>query len=541
MFSSSVFAEAGGFFDRDAELARLEGVIDKLARGVPKWLCLVGARKIGKTSLLREVERRSLARRGGPAFVVVDVLETLPVSMEVFREVALRAVEALLAREAGRSLAAAFHDPPAWRAALLEARAYRGLPPALQSTLAELPSTKLEGPALVQVLNVPERLAEALDQRVVVALDEFQELATLSAGKRGDVMGLLRSVWQRHRRTTYVVSGSARSTLLELAGSQSSPFFQHFEVMELGPFGEAHALALFAHLSTELPHAIDAPLARRAFQVVGGSPFYLQVIGEALGEEPGRADVRLRSALQRVLFSDTGRLALYFFAEFQRLVGRATTLAATLNALAGGPKTLTEVARTIGSVPAGASGYLDRLGDAVVRGDDGKWALADPIFGLWLQWRQPGGSVLPMKLVGDEAELAVAQRLAELGFELVYQSRGSRGAFDLIAARGASVLAVQVKRSPLPLRFSTAAWERMVSDGERYGWKWLVAQVESAGGKRKTRAVTAAGTVHLLDPTRAKRSGTSMVLDADAVLERPLDWFETRRKAPSPPRGRGLG
>jgi hypothetical protein len=39
--------------------------------------------------------------------------------------------------------------------------------------------------------------------------------------------------------------------------------------------------------------------------------------------------------------------------------------------------------------------------------------LADATFGLWLQWRQPGGTVLPMRLVGDEAELAIATRLAQ--------------------------------------------------------------------------------------------------------------------------------
>ena len=38
-----------------------------------------------------------------------------------------------------------------------------------------------------------------------------------------------------------------------------------------------------------------------------------------------------------------------------------------------------------------------------------------------------------MTIVGDEAEQAVAAFLAGLGFDLVYQSRASRGAFDLLA------------------------------------------------------------------------------------------------------------
>ena len=393
---------------------------------------------------------------------------------------------------------------------------FRALPADLQTALGELVTTPLEGVGLAMVLNLPERLAEALGAFLVVAIDEFQELAALSSARGGpEVMPLLRSTWQRHRRTTYVVSGSARSTLLELTSSEASPFFQHFEVMEVRGFDEPHALGLLMRASSDGPHRITTALARRIFQVVGGSPFYLQVVGEAVTQEPGKADARLRGALQRVLFSETGRLSLYFLNEFQRLVRSATTLAATLNALARGPRTLTEVADAIHSAPGATVGYLERLGDAVLKNSLGKWQLTDPTFALWLQWRQPGGSVLPMKLVGDEAELAVAQLLAHLGFELVYQSRGSRGAFDLLATRGARVLAVQVKRSPLPLRFKKAAWERMEADGERYAWQWLVAQVSPKGE------------VQLLDPSKAARGGGVSLSDA-AVIDRPLDWLERR-------------
>ena len=517
MFSASTPASPEGFFNRGAELALLEDAVSKLQRGAPKWMCLVGPRKVGKTSLLRELERRGRARARAPGFVVIDVFETMPVSLELFRVVAIQAVEVLLSRDAGRSLAAVASTPAEWRSALVKSNRFRGLPSELQTALGELPTTPLEGAALSAVLNLPERLAEALGAHLVVAIDEFQELAALS-GARGapEVMSLLRSVWQRHRRTAYFVSGSARSTLLELATSQSSPFFQHFEVMEVPPFDEAHAVELLVEGSRGGSQRISPPLALRIFEVVGGSPFYLQVMGEAVGLESGAADARLRGALQRVLFSDTGRLSLYFLNEFQRLVGRATTLAATLNALSQGPRTLTEVARATQGTAGATLGYLARLHDAVARNAAGQWELTDPTFGLWLQWRQPGGSVLPMKLVGDEAELATAQTLAHLGFELVYQSRGSRGAFDLLATRGAWVLAVQVKRSPLPLRFTRAAWERMKADGERYGWRWLIAQVSPQGQ------------VQLLDPEKAVRRGR-VVLGEKSVLDRPLDWLERHR------------
>jgi hypothetical protein len=48
------------------------------------------------------------------------------------------------------------------------------------------------------------------------------------------------------------------------------------------------------------------------------------------------------------------------------------------------------------------------------------------VFELWLRWRSPGGAAVPMSVIGDEAERAVAENLAHLGFDLVYQSRVAR-------------------------------------------------------------------------------------------------------------------
>lgn len=146
--------------------------------------------------------------------------------------------------------------------------------------------------------------------------------------------------------------------------------------------------------------------------------------------------------------------------------------------------------------------------------------LADPLFALWLRWRAPGGTVVPMKVIGDEGELAVAELLSALGFELVYQSRGSGGAFDLLALRGSRQLGVQVKREPLALRFSKAEWARIEADAKRWGWQWLVAQVESDLS------------VRLLDPACA-RTGREVRLDSAATIDNLLSWLDAP-KAPAP-------
>jgi len=210
-------------------------------------------------------------------------------------------------------------------------------------------------------------------------------------------------------------------------------------------------------------------------------------------------------------------LSLYFENEFERLVGRSTTLAATLDGLARGPQRLVDLAREVGAPSGQVSGYVERLGDAVRRRKDGRYELEDETFALWLSWRRPGGSVVPMGVLGDQAERVVAEHLARSGFELVYQSRGSRGAFDLLATRGAQQLGVQVKRSPLPLRFTREEWNRMTADAKRLGWRWIVA------------AVSQAEQVILLDPARPAK-GRDVALKSSAEIENIVTWVDRPRR-----------
>jgi len=179
-----------------------------------------------------------------------------------------------------------------------------------------------------------------------------------------------------------------------------------------------------------------------------------------------------------ILFTKTGRLSLYFEGERRKVVGSATTAAATLDAVASKPGV------------------------------------------LWLRWRAPGGSAVPMTVLGDEGERRAAQHLARMGFDLVYQSRASRGAFDLMALRGASHLGLQVKRRTLPLRFSGSEWQRMEAVAARYGWRWAVVAVDPDDGR-----------VRVSDPALA--TGTrGRRLDEGAEIERLLAWIN------APPRRR---
>jgi hypothetical protein len=509
VFRTSVPVTDAGFYNRVGERQRIAAALVSLSEGNPKWLAIIGPRRVGKTSLLLEAARSAPA---GVSVIVVDVQEAMSNPLVAFRTAALRCLDATLGQEVGLSFERAALAPSDYRAALQRSRTVAGLSADLRTALLELPERALSLAALAPLLALPELIASALGVRFLLAFDEFQAL--LPATARGDDPSpILRSVWQRHVRTAYVISGSERSVLLDLIGSKHSPFFHHFEPLELGPFSREDSIEL---LVAGAPPArpIPAAIAALAFDAVSGHPFYLQLLGEVLiAQEPPYDEGSLKAALQELLFSRSGRLALFFEAEYQRVVGRSGQLVAVLDALADGPRKPADVARTIKATSGSTAHYFDRLGDGVRKLESGAYEIRDPVFRLWLAWRKPGGSVVPMSVVGNEAELEVAHALASIGFDLIYQSRRSRGAFDLLAIRGGTQMGVQVKKAELPVVFSNDDWRRMAAEAKRFGWQWVVAVVD------------ARGSVSFLDPSRARR-GKQVRLGAPAVIANLLEWVD---------------
>ena len=338
--------------------------------------------------------------------------------------------------------------------------------------------------------------------------------AGLRVGRPGtEVLPLLRSTWQKHRRVSYIVSGSARSLMTDLVASQRSAFFGHFELLELGEFERDDAVALL--MDSAVPgKKLSRELAQKAVGVLGGNPFYLQLLGEQLAAlEPPLDDDAFKEALSRLVFHPTGRLALFFEAELARAVGRSAASLAILEQLARGPARPVDLQRALRLSSSTVVNYLSRLGDVIRLTTDRRWELTDAVMAIWLRWRAPGGAAVPMTVIGDEGERLVAQALAKLGFELVYQSKASRGAFDLLALRAGVMVGVQVKRSPVPLHFTAAAWKRLEAEAKRLSWLAVVA------------SVTEEGAVTFLDPAKRQlKKGVS--LSGRATIENLLMWVD---------------
>ncbi|MBR3093860.1 MAG: ATP-binding protein [Bacteroidaceae bacterium] len=82
-----------------------------------------------------------------------------------------------------------------------------------------------------EILNLPEQIARQKGKRIVVCIDEFQQIGELPDSLT--VQKRLRTVWQHQQLTNYCLFGSKKHLMTSLFGLRSKPFYQFGQMMYL--------------------------------------------------------------------------------------------------------------------------------------------------------------------------------------------------------------------------------------------------------------------------------------------------------------------
>lgn len=81
------------------------------------------------------------------------------------------------------------------------------------------------------VLNLPQKIAEEKGIRIVVCLDEFQQVAEFDESVY--FQRKLRSVWQLHQNVTYCLYGSKQHLMTKLFSKHNMPFYKFGDMIYL--------------------------------------------------------------------------------------------------------------------------------------------------------------------------------------------------------------------------------------------------------------------------------------------------------------------
>jgi AAA+ ATPase superfamily predicted ATPase len=287
------------FADRTTELAEVEA---DMRNG--QDLVIFAPRRLGKSSL---VLKAAAAMRRKKALVAYMNLMTAP-NKARFAERLAAAIYADIAapkakfKERALALFQGLHIVPTITIDPLDGRL--GFSFGFGHAEADIEKT------IEMLLELPAKIAAERGQRVVLILDEFQEVVDLDP----NFPKLLRSVFQAQPDVCHVYLGSKRHVMRELFSDVNEPFWRSAKQMEIGLI-PTDQFARFIHRRFESTNKALAPaVGERLLEITRGHPYATQELCYSLWEQTpfdGEADDDLLArALDLVLQSEHAHFSL---------------------------------------------------------------------------------------------------------------------------------------------------------------------------------------------------------------------------------------
>ncbi|MDA8930622.1 ATPase [Bacteroidia bacterium] len=135
----------------------------------------------------------------------------------------------------------------------------------------------------VEILDIVQRIAENQNVRIVIAIDEFQNIDHFT--KSISFQKKLRATWPQHDRVSYILYGSKRHLMLELFEKKQKPFFKFGEVMYLNKIDENEWVKFLTSRFKKTGKSIIRPQSRHLAQMMQNHPYYAQQFAFALWEK----------------------------------------------------------------------------------------------------------------------------------------------------------------------------------------------------------------------------------------------------------------
>jgi len=126
----------------------------------------------------------------------------------------------------------------------------------------------------LELLNLPEKIAQARKIRIVVCIDEFQNLAKIKDFE--SLEQKMRSVWQHQQNVTYCLYGSKRHMMMDIFNSSSKPFYRFGQIMFLTKIAENEWVNYIVKAFETTGKSISKKLAQELVKMVDSHSWYVQ-------------------------------------------------------------------------------------------------------------------------------------------------------------------------------------------------------------------------------------------------------------------------
>lgn len=382
-------ASGTDFVDRDTLLAEMVETLTNPE--ISMGFALYGRRRVGKTSIFKELERR-LQDEPTVVCVYVSLWDLVEGTLFELTQAWTTAVLDAYRRKGSLPLRhRAKHLMKLPLDAVKDLLSDLGLTVKLRDELEFLisydpKSRKLPVSELLEhAFALPEALAAETGTRCVLLVDEFPSIIDLKDGTRlGEgVIRKVRTLHEGQHHTVLNISGSIRKTMEITALASSSVFYGQFIVREIGPLDRDDVREL---VERNLNVSLNDSTLDALWSFTQGIPFYVQFLGRELTRlRPAEITRQTVEAAVEVFLSQEGDTL--FREELERLSSKERTVARVM--ASEGFTAPSQIAQVMGeglNIIGRYLRYLEEKG-VIRREARGVYRFEDPVFSRWLASR----------------------------------------------------------------------------------------------------------------------------------------------------------
>ena len=371
--------KGAGFVNR-TEL--LEEMIAELKEtGSTIGYALYGKRRIGKTSVLKEVQTR-LEYEDKIVTVYLSVWDLIEGRVDEFcQKLSMDIIDAYrphtgLKYKAGELI----RTPLAVLRKFLDGAEFKIVYDEIEFFLTL--ENEIDRNVLVEhAFNLAEKFAEETDTKCILLLDEFPSIIELKSDNAmvgEQILRKIRTLFEGWERTTLCISGSIRSTMNLTVLSSTSPFYRQLIIKEISSLNKESVKELLL-INLE----ISEEGIEQIYEFSAGIPFYVQFIGKMLKKKE-KVTIEDIKEMEDEFLREEGDLL--FRGEFDDLSSKERLV---ILQMAKGCHTPKEVSAIVKDKVSNVGRFLAYLEDKgyISKREKGYYVLEDPVFGKWLGMR----------------------------------------------------------------------------------------------------------------------------------------------------------
>lgn len=233
-----------------------------------------------------------------------------------------------------------------------------------------------------EVLDLAEKIAVAKGLKIVICIDEFQNIADFTDSDY--FQKKLRSHWQLHQHVAYCLYGSKRHMMLEVFTDSSKPFYKFGNLIFLNKIATPYLVDFFKTRFTDTGKSITDEASHLIAELTDNHPYYAQQLAQLSWLRT--KDICTVDIVQESHSALVEQLSLLFVTITETLTVQQLNY---LNALLAGETNIssTEVMHRyrISSPTSIARSKVALVRNDILDNQGGKYSFQDPIYAYWLR------------------------------------------------------------------------------------------------------------------------------------------------------------